>query len=213
MNKLRFDRMIRQAKEGDPEAEEQLKQYIRSHASLANKHLKELEQTGNTYFAYSRAMKYLNVDEGVSRFAGVTAGVPIDVLTARAEEINTFLSSKTHTVLGNEQAWAKQEKGLRALIEAGYASVTTDRMSISQISAAIARAQKNLGNDGVRITQGERYNIIESLSQAIDDFKANGKTIDDSELDLILSRYLTGERIYNNLVAGVIGQDMVEKND
>ena len=213
MNKLRFDRMIRQAKEGDPEAERQLRDYVRGHAPLANKHLKELEETGNTYFAYTRAMKYLNVDEGTNRFGTYVSGVPIDVLTARAEEINTFLSSKTHTVLGNEQAWAKQEKGLRALIEAGYASVTTDRMTISQISAAIARAQKNLGNDGVRITQGERYNIIESLSQAMDDFRAKGKTLDDSEMDLILSRYLTGERIYNNLVAGVIGQEMVETND
>lgn len=213
MNKLRFDRMIRQAEEGDPEAVAQLKQYIKSHASKANKALKELEQNDMTYFAYKRAMKYLNVDEGVSRFRTVTTGEPIEVLSSRAQEIHTFLSSKTHNVEQNAAAWEKQRKGLMTVIEAGYGRVTTNRMDITRISEALTRAQKTLGNDGLKLTQAEKYNILETLSVAIDTYRENGHELYDADLDLILTRYMTGERIYNNLVAGVIGQERIEQDD
>lgn len=190
--------MIRLAKEGDPQAEQQLKQYIRSQASYANRHLKELEDAGFTDYAYTRAMKYLNIDEGVSRFRGATSGVPIDVLTARAEEIHTFLGSKTHTVLGAQSAWAKQKAGLEFLVEAGYIHISTDKETIKRVSKA-------LGNDGLKFTQAERYDIMDKLSQAIEHRRGQGGIeLTDQELSLIAQRYATGERIYNNLVEGII---------
>lgn len=202
--------MIRRAKEGDPEAEQELRQYISSHAPQVNKDLEELEANNMTYFAYKRVMKYLNVDEGATRFSGEVAGVPTELLVDRALEMHNFLSSRTHTVEGNKSAWESQRKGLERLVEAGF-NVTTDRQTASQISEAITRAQKTLGNDGLRLQPAERYDILEKLSTVIEQSRGQGYNISDSELDLILARYMTGERLYNNLVAGVIGQEQIEK--
>lgn len=202
--------MIRRAKEGDTEAEQELRQYISSHAQQVNKDLEELEANDMTYFAYKRVMKYLNVDEGATRFSDVVAGVPTELLIDRALEMHTFLSSRTHTVEGNKSAWESQRRGLERLVEAGF-NVTTDRMTASKISEAITRAQKTLGNDGLRLQPAERYDIMEKLSTIIEEGRGQGYNITDSELDLILARYMTGERLYNNLVAGVIGQEQIEK--
>ena len=86
-------------------------------------------------------------------------------------------------------------------------------MDITRISEALTRAQKTLGNDGLKLTQAEKYNILETLSVAIDTYRENGHELYDADLDLILTRYMTGERIYNNLVAGVIGQERIEQDD
>ena len=203
VNKLKFDRMIRRAKEGDERAIAELKQYIRSHAQTANRNLAELEQADLTDFAYARAMKYLNVDEGASRFRGATVGFTVEELAERAEEMNTFLRSSTHTVYGAQSAWERQQAGLYSLNEAGYINVPTDRETIKRISKA-------LGNDGLKFTQAERYDIMDKMGFAIKQRKEqmlNGEDLSelsDSELKTIALRYATGERIYNNLIEGII---------
>jgi len=205
VSKLKFDRMIRRAKEGDEKAEQELKQYIRSHAQYANRNLAELEQADLTDYAYARAMKYLNTDEGVQRFRGATAGTSITQLIARAEEMHTFLRSTTHTVYGAQSAWESQKSGLMALNEAGYIHIPTDRETIKRISKA-------LGNDGLKFTQAERYDIMDKLGMALEqrakqraeEGNENLADLSDSELKTIAMRYATGERIYNDLVEGIL---------
>ena len=58
-NRLKFSKMIRMAEQGDPEAIQDLEQYIRRSAPYANKNLRALEQADLTDYAYGRAMTYL----------------------------------------------------------------------------------------------------------------------------------------------------------
>ena len=199
-NRLKFNRMIRRAEDGDEEAIQELEQYIRRTAPYANKNLRALEEADLTDYAYGRAMTYLKSDTLSSSFSGATRGRDIEDLIAEAEEIHTFLRSPTHTVKGAQDAWSKQEAGLMRLkYEFGY-NVPTTSEEIKRVSNLINKndALKNigraLGNDGLRFKGSERYELIESINSAIEN------KLTDQEIQLIIDRYATGELIYNDLL-------------
>ena len=186
-NRLKFSKMIRMAEQGDPEAIQDLEQYIRRSAPYANKNLRALEQADLTDYAYGRAMTYLESETLNKSFSGATRGREVEDLIAEAEELHTFLRSSTHTVRGAQDAWSKQEAGLMRLkYEFGY-NVPTDKDSIKRISRA-------LGNDGLKFVGKERYELMESINSAIEN------KLTDSEIQLIIDRYSSGMILYDDLL-------------
>ena len=186
-NRLKFNKMIRNAEQGDPEAIQELEQYIRRSAPYANKNLRALEQADLTDYAYGRAMTYLKSDTMSRSFTGATRGREVEDLIAEAEELHTFLRSSTHTVRGAQDAWSKQEAGLMRLkYEFGY-NVPTDKETIKRISRA-------LGNDGLKFKGSERYELMESINSAIEN------KLTDLEIQIIIDRYASGELLYNELL-------------
>lgn len=186
-NRLKFNKMIRMAEQGDEQAIQELKQYISRTAPYANKNLRALEQADLTDYAYGRAMTYLEAETTSRSFSGATRNKDIDDLIAEAEELHTFLRSSTHTVRGAQDAWSKQEAGLMRLRdEFGY-NVPTDKESIKRISKA-------LGNDGLKFKGNERYELMESINSAIEN------KLTDQEIQVIINRYASGELFYNDLL-------------
>lgn len=182
----KFSRMIMNARKGDIDSIRELKDYIYEKSGVANKSLRSLEKSGITEYAYGRAMTFLNTEYQSIKFPQAVAHRDVDDLITQALEVHKFLASPTRTVRGAKIARKKQLAGIKMLQNLGY--------NIPQDPAKLSRISKVLGTDGLNFTGTIRYEIMEALSDAMDD----GITL--PEIQETVNRYASGELEYNELI-------------
>lgn len=182
----KFSRMIMNARKGDVDSIRELKDYIYEKSGVANKSLRSLEKSGITEYAYGRAMTFLNTEYQSIKFPQAVAHRDVDDLITQALEVHKFLASPTRTVRGAKIARKKQLAGIKMLQNLGY--------NIPQDPAKLSRISKVLGTDGLNFTGTIRYEIMEALSDAMDD----GITL--PEIQETVNRYASGELEYNELI-------------
>lgn len=182
----KFSRMIMNARKGDVDSIRELKDYIYEKSGVANKSLRSLEKSGITEYAYGRAMTFLNTEYQSIKFPQAVAHREVDDMITQALELHKFLASPTRTVRGAKLARKKQLAGIKMLQNLGY--------NIPQDPAKLSRISKVLGTDGLNFTGTIRYEIMEALSDAMDD----GITL--PEIQETVNRYASGELEYNELI-------------
>lgn len=95
--------LVRQAKDGDEQAERQLRVYNRRISSQANTRLSRLEKADLDYYAYDRATSFTKQEYNSSRFSTDKAKLSnLDDLYAQIVEVETFLKAPTSTVSGQK---------------------------------------------------------------------------------------------------------------
>ena len=178
--------MVMGARRADVDSIRELKNYIYEESGVANKALRALEKAGITEYSYGRAMKFLNTEYQSIKFPQAVAKRDVKDLIKQATELHKFMSSSTRTVRGAKAARKAQLEGIKALQEMGY-NVPTDTERLKRIS-------RILGNDGLKFTGTLRYEIMEAIDSSYD---AN---LPDSEIQMMIDRYWSGEITYDRLV-------------
>lgn len=186
---MKFSKMIRESRKGNEQAIAELESYLKRTVPLANKNLSALERADLTQYAYARASIYLESERDTNRFSAAIKGRSTDELIAEAEELHTFMGSKTHTVSGAQSAFDKQMSGLERLRELGYENVPTDKEKLKVINRV-------LGNDGLKLSGAERYAVFDKIAEAID-------TTDlvEEDMTFIVDRYASGEITYGKMLS------------